>query len=834
MLDHKRRVMDKGFMKFYKPIFIFIVLFLVSMIGVSASDYAQFTTNMTGYNTPAPYIATNSSQNGANNGGYCIFDGYQQEAPSGSCTGGGWQAGGSATGWVKLDLGSGNESRLTQYAICTYNSINYKPTAWSIEVSNVTSGANYTVNNQSVGLVSNVCTNFTINNGSENYRGRYITLTITNSAGGGALLVEEMVLYFNTTVSYSTPTTIISSPSNNTIQYVTANTFLFNTTDFNLTGSGFNTTERVYFENGSLYQGILNASSNVSNNITINSTGIYYINATSTNGSYVLNTSTYIFTLYNLFEANITSNTSIISSLKNVTWVNGSTTNSSVPITSYTLYLLYPNASFETLYSGLDNNFTFNAYSKNLILNDSYYLVLKTLDNRGVNVNVSQLLNVSFNAQLNITANNGSGIPSFSVNVTNLDTGVTNTYSTSSGVISLDSVQGTNYSLTLFNSGSAYGYANITLSLPYNVQNFILDPFNTIKVYSFLETDSSVLGVNASLSFVGSNNSFTELLNGSNANYSYIPSDTYTVYVSSVGYADRKYVVTVINGSSQILNIYMLPSNLSSVIGIYIKSLSDNIITGATVSIQQLVNTSYIGIAQGMTDGTGFVTFALQEGKPYRLVITANTYNVYYTPFVPYLANSPYTFKLSPTSGFVFTTLGDFINYAYSPLGTTINSTNETFSFTTYSLNGSVIYTYMDCDGNVQNVSGSPTGSTLSINLNVTAGATLTCQYGFDTVQSGFYSFNVTYIGYSPYPDSFASSGAKIKSLTNILWLTLLSYIIMCVVAIGMKRFYPDPRITGAIFCIGTIIFVSVGWINYVSGGVSATIGLLFLYVGSR
>lgn len=172
--------------------------------------------------------------------------------------------------------------------------------------------------------------------------------------------------------------------------------------------------------------------------------------------------------------------------------------------------------------------------------------------------------------------------------------------------------------------------------------------------------------------------------------------------------------------------------------------------------------------------------------------------------------------------------------FAYSPTNITINTTNQTFTFTTYSINGSVVYTYINCNNVISNVSGSPLGSTVSVFLNVSPTSVIRCKFALSSIEVPYYDFNVTYRGFTSNNQSFENSAKYIKDNTQEVWLTLLSYVIMLIIAIGIKQRYPDTRITGVIFCVGTIVFVSIGWIDWVAGGVSATIGLLMLYMGSR
>lgn len=491
------------------------------------------------------------------------------------------------------------------------------------------------------------------------------------------------------------------------------------------------------------------------------------------------------------------------------------------------IYIDYKNAS--------NNSFSFNPYgyltnTGTYRLNVSSYNFTKSyLNSTAINASIP------FSSLLNITAKNYSGgdVLTFNVTVIELDTGFIVYDSTSSGEILVDVKIGKNYKIFASSPELASSEYNITItSASYNL-TYTAFPFNSLRVYVYLESDNSNVSINAQLQFSGSTYSYEKVLNGSNDLYLLFGDDIYSVKVISAGYATRNYVVNMANGTAQTLYIYMLPTNDSSLIGINVRSLTDDIITGASVNIYKVVNSTQVPITSDLTDGTGYVAFYLVEGDKYNLIITANTYNIYPTNLTPYAINSPYYFKLAPSSSFQFKTLGDYVKYWYSPTNVSINASSQVFSFTTYSITGSVTYTNLTCNGVSDSDLGAPTGSTVSVTLNITPSTKVTCVFGVGTI-GGNYQFIIYYHGFEEYATSIKASAERVKDSTSEIWLTLLSYFIMVMVAIGIKQKYPDTRIIGVVFCVGTIIFVSIGWINWIAGGVSATIGLLILYTGSR
>jgi len=454
-------------------------------------------------------------------------------------------------------------------------------------------------------------------------------------------------------------------------------------------------------------------------------------------------------------------------------------------------------------------------------------------DVNSITINLWNSLNQSV---INVTAINYTGgvVSSFNISIYDINNSVYMNLGTTTGILDIDTMIGNRYSILAYSSQLANATYNVTMENFTQSIQYSAFPFNSINISSFLESTLASTNINATLLFTGSSYSYSYSLNGNSQIYSFFGDDTYSVQVIASGYATRTYVVSVANGSAQSLNIYMLPSNSSSSIGIYTRTLEDDIISGATIYIQHLINSSYTGLTQGITDGTGYIVFQLEEGKTYRMIISADNFNIFTRDLVPYSANSPYTFKLSPSSTFSYVTLTDYAKYWYSPTNSNLNGSNQTFTFTTYSVNGSIVYTYINCDGSIQNVSGSPTGSSVSVNLNYSVNDIIMCMFAMDVTGYGYYSFNVSYYSFDEVATSIKNSAIYIRNNTNNLWLTLLSYVITLLIVVGIKQSYPDTRITGVILCVGMIFFTSIGWINAVAGGVSATIGLLLLYVGSR
>jgi len=228
-----------------KKFLVVFVLFFVLSFTVWAADYDLWTTSMTNYNAPSPYIVTNSSQNGALNGGFQVFN---RSSNGTACGGDCWQTTGAPSvavpQWIQLDLGSGNASALSKYDVVRYNSVNYRPVNWTVWGSNDT--LNYYLLHTEVSHVwgvSDFNDTFMVNSSSTN-KYRYFRFNFTERSGTGALmLVGRIDLYFNTTAGggsgVTTPTWVAPTPANGAS----------NNTQIVLNASCLGNNAYIYFDN---------------------------------------------------------------------------------------------------------------------------------------------------------------------------------------------------------------------------------------------------------------------------------------------------------------------------------------------------------------------------------------------------------------------------------------------------------------------------------------------------------------------------------------------------------------------------------------------------------
>jgi hypothetical protein len=251
-------------------------------------------------------------------------------------------------------------------------------------------------------------------------------------------------------------------------------------------------------------------------------------------------------------------------------------------------------------------------------------------------------------------------------------------------------------------------------------------------------------------------------------------------------------------------------------------------------------------VDSGLTDILGYTVFTLKAGYEYKYIISYSNYDTREFLFTPYPINSPYTFVLKKSASNPFFNVFDYVSYNYYPKTTSVNQSLNTFSLTSQSDNGTIIYTYIKCNNESDNVTGSPQGATSQVIINTTNynSSVVNClfEFKFDIGSGNFtpqiISFNRTYniIGIAPAGESIVDSAKDIKDdVANGSWLAILSYCII-IVAVGLVNSWSDGNriATAGVTCALIIVFSAIEWIDPLIGGLIAFIGLALLFMGSR
>lgn len=317
----------------------------------------------------------------------------------------------------------------------------------------------------------------------------------------------------------------------------------------------------------------------------------------------------------------------------------------------------------------------------------------------------------------------GAGVSTFTVRVSNDSIGgnVVNA-STSNGSAFIPVLQG--YAYNFFMVASGYAYANVTraANASTNAYQFSLLPENSIFLYFFDQTTLDPIFENVTVTFNNGSYSFSNSSNTSEMIASALTPGTWTITADAPSYEPSQYFVTVGAGSSQDLDVYLLNSTLTGETTITIKDADTaDVIQNATVTVQIKVGSNWVTFEQQTSDLFGVTFFQLEQGTQYQLIVEAPGYDTKTGLFVR--TTSSYIVTLSAQNTQEFTQYGDDFSYAIVPEAVANNLT--TFSITTSSPGGALewfaVVVTLNGSTTTQNVTGSPSGGTASVSLNLSA-----------------------------------------------------------------------------------------------------------------
>lgn len=439
-----------------------------------------------------------------------------------------------------------------------------------------------------------------------------------------------------------------------------------------------------------------------------------------------------------------------------------------------------------------------------------------------------------FNSVLNVSAKNTSGvaIQNFSINLT-FPNGLTETHSTTTGLVQFNVSNNNVYSLVMDAAGYAFAYANYTVNKTADNYTFssVLTT-NSINITIKNQLTEALILEPVTINFVGSTTFNTTTSTGTKFLDNINP-DLYSVFFSvpSGNFSSASYTVTILNRTTQSLTALLLPVNNTVAIGVYVKTGTDNAIQGATVTVQRQYNTSYATVNTGITDITGFVVYNLEQGQSYQWILSAPGYNPRSFFLTPYYANSPYTFKLSQNESVVPVYPLDGVTYSFSPKNNSIVNGSVTFSLTTTSTKGNIIWTAVTVNGSTTNVSGQPSGTTVNVPFNTAGmeGETVYVTYSF---QVDSYPSFVILMGYRVPGIGIGHTNLEhsLESWRQNLgtgWMGIFALFIIVSVVIVLTQLADNPTVGTIGGFIFLIFFAAVGWFSVTVTIFIAIVGLM-------
>lgn len=851
---------------------LFLIIFLIS----ASFALADIPVNMTSNSAPAPYVVTSGA--GANmDRCYMMFDGNDGTGVVGTndC-----QIGNNITNHVTVDLGANwtidNYTLYSQYTVAsgvgttnwtiqgsldgiTYTSLQANNTlnAWTtkrtypltaatyryLRITNLSAGNDHIIQTLSFGVStppssSNITIqvndtrtnqlvsgfNYNLSNTTTTWTGYCTTtnctnltnitnasLTITNISGG---------LYFTAPII-----TNISFLSNNTATTYTAQTYANNLT-INLTNA-------------------INGSSITTFCVNISNTSATSINCTTTNTL----TFTNIIGTLTVNYYNITNYFNTSFTINNFNATNANYTNSTYQaLINITAHQLFTNDNITTFNAtnGLFRNST--GGTKLIIANNgSNNLQIDTPGNFSRNITCTVTTpygttqcdapNIS-DSWYSFTANdtyNNAAINNFTLIVTNTSLGGTlyNT-STTNGSLNLSVLQ--RYTYTVIFTSMNLSYENKTIDLPSNASNhrytFQVLPSASINVTIRDASTGALILQNITLVLSSNTSGVTNYTVSGGYFFTNLNLEVYSIKISGTNYSQNQYTVTPTTGAVNYLTAY-LQQNATDVIMQFVDSVATSqVIAGALITQQRIVNGTWATISTRTTDITGRTVFGYLTGTTYRFIAIASGYITKQFDLDPVLF-STYTINLQRSTGLTFSPDYESIYVKYDPTlfydnrqnNLTIIFDSPLGTFTTYN------YTVTYPGGQLNGVGTNIIGETFSLPFNTT-GATIldrvNITLGYDTSISSPKTFSYTgIIIVNPGNNTFISSKDNTYGM-GILERILIGTIALIVI-VGMTHILLGG--TGSLVVTFMLfgLYIYMGLWPWWSIGISLLVGFALL-----
>lgn len=421
--------------------------------------------------------------------------------------------------------------------------------------------------------------------------------------------------------------------------------------------------------------------------------------------------------------------------------------NATIQASSYQAHLnvtatkLYLNTSISTF--NVTNDKVFNSTSTSSLMVPANVgannIQARVLGNFSVNVTctiASAFANTScvaagfYDDLFKINATNslsGGAISSFDIVAINNSLGGTIfAGSTSNGSVYVPTLQGYNVQFQITSTG--YNPANSTQATNslFNNYSFVLLPASSIFLFFYDEETLNLIDYqNVSVTFQNSTGSFTNISDTGDMIQTELNPDFWTVTVTSTGYSERQFFLTVTGSTAQDIDVYLLNSSQSQDTTFTMKDgTTTDTISGANMTILNNVGGSWVMLEQAISDAFGVTQFELKPNKQYQFFVSATGYVTRMGNFT--VTETAYTIILNNANPQEFTSYNDLFTYLTSPsYGGELNNTATNFTVTVSATGGSMdwfaVVVSLNGTNYTQNVTGSPAGGSATQSLDLTA-----------------------------------------------------------------------------------------------------------------
>ena len=446
------------------------------------------------------------------------------------------------------------------------------------------------------------------------------------------------------------------------------------------------------------------------------------------------------------------------------------------------------------------------------IVSGSYFYNVSAFNSSGKFNSTTNIVSFSY-PSLNIFARDstGSALSSFNISLKNLADNSTTNYSGVNSNQSFNVIGNRLYSYNVSASNYAINNGSFTASLvSYNTLNLTMLPFNSINITVRDESTGGLIysSPNTSLTLVSSSGVVTStVLNGTKLIQG-LSSDSYVLTFTKTNYSNRKYYITVSDGSFQNVNAYL---NNGTTVAFNFKSNSGASVSGVAFYVYTYVNGTSTLVQSDISDITGTIQVALEPNKYYSFFAMKNGYannsfsvsQVLYSSYDVIMTSSNQNIVvpsasvyISPTSFFK----GQNVNLNIQFVSQYSSLTNYTYV---------VSYPGGSTNGFGSNSHGQTFNNSFNLN-NAVLNSVVNVYYSYTLSNGVIFSNNLSYpITYTLSNRTWATMGNSVDSVTG---------------QDSVTGYYVGERVLIVVFI--SIILFGVGWSI---GGAMA--GLIFALV---
>lgn len=318
------------------------------------------------------------------------------------------------------------------------------------------------------------------------------------------------------------------------------------------------------------------------------------------------------------------------------------------------------------------------------------------------------------------SANSGTAVTTFTATVTNTSLSAFDSRSTTNGSAFLPVLQGYSYQFGINPTGFALQTIALPVNSTYNNYSFSLLFGNSLYLAFYNEQTNALITQNVSVLFNNGTFSFTNSTVNGTMIVAGLTSGEWTLISSSNGFGTRQSIVTIADNTSQALNVYLLNSTAATSVVFTIKDGSTtSVIPNAMVMIEHQVNSTFVVLDTQISDIFGVAQFDLVSGESYRLIVTADGYQVKEGDFT--VTTSSYIVILDSASGANSSTYADDVTFTIAP--DIVNASLTNFTLTTVSPSGALswfaVVVSLNGTNTTSNVTASPSGGSTFIQLNL-------------------------------------------------------------------------------------------------------------------